>query len=197
MREVIPIMPVVEVRETFTPSERLRDAIVDFLDPSLDNQVKESLRATFLFRSWRRRVMDKERYFRERNGTLHEAPLQFGALPHDNILLNGATGFDSKAGRIIVRSRPSKVVLEAYNILNSIPTVEEERVDIGESTVFYMDIAQKSLASPNEIELAKYALHTMTIHPATKNSYYLTPDQIVVRDTMARIRPPRVEDEAE
>ena len=200
MSEVIPIRPVVEVRETFTPSERLRDAMVDFLDPNLDDATKESLRAAFLFKSWRRRVMEKEQYLRERNGAIHDASLRFGALPPENILLYGAPGFDSRAGRIIIRSRPSRLVVQAYDILNSIPTIEAQGESLREtalahSNLFYTDIAIRSLASAEHIVVAKHELHMKTIHPATKNAYYLMPDQIVIRDTMARTRPSRSEEE--
>lgn len=193
MSEVIPIRPVVEVRETFTPSERLRDALVDFLDPNLNNETKESLRAAFLFKSWRRRVMERDHYLQERDGRVSIAAARFVLLASHQILLNGEVAFDNKhiTNRLTVRARPNnEAVVRASDILDRVPSSEyqyetaEEIID--QRSLFYLDIAKNDqMAQPNDIVDAIDKLRAMVVHPAVGRHYSLTPKDLIVRDTMA------------
>ncbi len=205
MSEVFSIRPVIEVRETFTPSERLRDALVDFLDPNLDIETKESLRAAFLFKSWRRRVMEKDHYLQERNGRVSIAAARFALLASHHILLNGEVAVDNKrmVSRLTVRARPnSEVVVRASDILNRVPSSKyqyetaEEVID--QRSLFYLDIANNNqMASPNDVVDAIDKLRAMVVHPAVARNYNLTPKELIVRDTMANYQPRRPRDETQ
>ena len=196
MSEVIPIRPVVEVRETFTPSERLRDALMDFLDPNLDEDTKESLRAAFLFKSWRRRVMERDHYLQERDGRVSIAAARFALLASHHILLNGEVALDNKhpTNRLTVRARPNnEAVVRASDILNRVPSSEyqhETTVEIiDRRSLFYLDIAKNSQMAPlNDIVDAIDKLRGMVVHPAIGRNYSLTPKDLIVRDTMAGYR---------
>ncbi|MEP7205010.1 MAG: hypothetical protein ABI716_02360 [Candidatus Saccharibacteria bacterium] len=193
MTEVGRIIPVVEVRETFTPSERLRDALVEFLDPELDQKTIESLRAAFLFKSWYRSLLDRDHYNhyeRDRNGVVAEATHQFMELPHTPILFNGRVDIlDSRSGpvRIVLQPRANGLATVSHNILRGIPTIEQLPADASEDRRLYVEIAKLSLASSARLITAHENLHQKTVHPAEARRHYVEPGQVIVRETMAAI----------
>ncbi|MBC7868743.1 hypothetical protein H7X69_01000 [Candidatus Saccharibacteria bacterium] len=195
MREIAPMTPAVEVRTTFIPSERLRDALVDFLDPNLDPQTKESLRAAFLFRSFYRRVIERQNYYRrERDGSVYRASARFAALPRIPVLLNGVVDIAESrlTSRVVVQARQSQrsnTVTESYDLLRHIPAAFDERFDTieEERKRFFVDIDKRKMGSHDEVASARDRLHTFATHPATAPRYHITADQIVIRNTMAHI----------
>lgn len=192
MEKPIPITPVVEVRETFTPSERLRNALVDYLDPALDRRTIESLRATFLFKSWRRRVIERNEYYlheHDKAGAVHDASLRFAALPRVSIPLTGQVGmvYGENWDRIIVRTQDSPVVTQAYEILNTIPTAEIESGSPDDKNIFYVEIAKKSLARRADIDVATFMLRRNAGEASKPSQFFIKPSTIVVRNSFADI----------
>lgn len=200
MNEVIPVRPVMEVRETFTLSEQLRDALVNFLDPELDQKTRESLRAAFLFKSWYRRLLDKDQYNfyeRDRNGYVDQATREFADLPDKPILFNGQVDMlDSRIGsvRIVLHPRQSGLVSVSHNILSAIPSIERLPVGAETDNRLYVEIAKQSLASSVRLSAARFALQQKTINPTETRRYYVEPGQVVVRQVVAAIPLPRDRD---
>lgn len=200
MEKPIPVTPVVEVRETFTPSERLRDALADYLDPVLDQRTRESLQATFLFKSWRRRVIERQKYYLEehdRAGAVHDASLRFAALPRASIPLTGQVGMvhGERADRVVVRTKISGLVTRAHEILNTIPTEEIDAGSLDDKYLFYVEIAKKSLGSRADIDVATFMLRHDASEPSNSSQFFIKPSTIVVRNSFANIDLPEEKDE--
>lgn len=202
MSEVIPIRRVVELRYDLIPSDQLRDILVGFLDSDLDSKTKQSLQAAMLFKSYRRRIIDSETYYRhEMDSTVRDASIRFNALPRRPVLLDGGVGvgYNHKVGRIFVRSRKKDSVSEANEILESIPTIDHKSETSAEILDqidrFYIELPKSSIASPFQVEQASRDLHQRAIHPSMARNFYLTLDKIVTREMMSSFPPESTETE--
>jgi len=197
MNEVIPIIPVVEVREAFTLSERLRMALGDFFDPDLDDERKESLRAALFLRSYRRRVIESDDYYMheyDRNGMVYEATREFERLPRTPIQLIDVLGIDngserSMIGRIVLRVQSEGLMVQASRVLDEIPSIEDPPRDPVLSTLLYAEVAKRSLMSPGQRRsVVGTKLRMEVIDPKTAAQYYVTPHAIMLRDTVMRVK---------
>lgn len=198
MEDITPIRRAVSVDETFRPSEQLRDALVEFLDPELDKKTIESLRAAFLLKSWHRRLLDRDyynRYERGRNGTVDEATRRFAELPHTPILFDGEVGLVESRPQVpqavVLRARPSQLVRLSYDILAAIPTIEQPSASPEAARRMYFEIAKRHLGSTAQIASASAELHQKIVHPALARRHYVEPGEVVIREIMAAVRPPR------
>jgi hypothetical protein len=194
MDEAIFIIPVIEVRETFTPSDRLRDILLETLiDPELDRRTKESLRATFLFKSWRRRVMSRDDYYyneREKHGTIYEAHQRLKSAEKRPLMFNGELGLSRgrRGNRLAFKAIDSSQLLMANEILDSVPTIEDAVNSTRGKDIFFVDIPERNIVkSPRQIADGLQEIHEQLVHPAVMRHYYITPKDIVTLEVMKRI----------
>lgn len=194
MGEAISIIPVIEVRETFTPSDRLRDVLLESLiDPGLDRRTKESLRATFLFKSWRRRVMSRDEYYfheHERQGTIYEASQKFKSAEKKQIMFDGEIGLSRgrRGNRLAFKAIDGSQLLMANEILDSVPTAEDAVNSTRGKDIFFVDIPERDIVKgPRQIADGLQEIHEQLVHPAVMRHYYITPKDIVTLEVMKRI----------
>jgi hypothetical protein len=163
-----PPIPAIEVRATFNPSERIRDVLQNLLDPGLDIKTKESLHATFLLKSWRRRVMDQEYYVNaehEQDSAIRKATKSFEGLSKNPLKLR--TEFKaqmpkngSRMARFFFSPVPSAVAISTSNILTTIPSIEplfepqgtRQKIDYASlQNMVYTEIPLEMLGTPAHI----------------------------------------------
>lgn len=198
MREEIPVIPVVEVRETFTPSEALRNGLENLLNEDMDEAMKESLRAAFLFKSWRRRVLHQDDYYMNEynhNGTIYKATKDFERLPRQPILFTPRVWFDNpslkrKNSRIVFTAiSPPALVVETQRILDTIPTCEPLPPQLspvaGERV--YVEFATHNLRSQLNPNFLIERLRPMFHSNGPSSKVYVTPKTIITRETIMRL----------
>lgn len=196
MREEVPVIPVVEVRETFTPSEALRDELVNLLDIHLDNALRESLRAAFLFKSWRRRVLLRDDYYLneyDHNSTVYKATKDFQELPHRPIVFSHRVGFDDASYKrifsrlVFTAISPPEIIEAARRILDTIPTCEPTRASNTPSgELVYVEFSTRNLRAGLSRNFLLERLRPMFREDGTDAKLYVTTDTIKTRETIMR-----------
>lgn len=195
MGELILVTPIIDIRETFIPSEMLRDALVDnLLAPDLDKKTVESLRAAFLFKSWRRRAIEKDDYIlneRDRDSSLRAASLGFRALVANALRFDGNIGIgpDGLKKRFVFGVFPDSNLTKVNEVLDGIPTIEDKKqADIGRGFV-YVDIDSESIVNGSfNITEGVAKIHARLVHQAYARHHYITPDRIVAKETILRTK---------
>lgn len=198
MSEKLPMIPVVEVRETFTPSELLRSELRRFISPELDTRTAESLRATFLFKSWRRRVMRVEEYRgfeQDRGGSVYQATKLFEKLPRmpipllpDAIIEDG--GDEARFSRIFFKASLGQPIVQAGRILDAIPSIESQRGIPNIRTQLYVEVAKNSLiAAGDERDALLRGLRTTMLGQRAAQRLYVVPNAISVNNSYMQLTP--------
>lgn len=191
MSEVISVTRAVEVRETFKPSVQLTRALEAFLSfQSLSNQ-PESQQATFLLRSWRRKVMKQSTFYhpgREVDRSFREAAKEFASLPNipiffdnDLKLFLGRRG--SSMARLALRPKLTPFVQHALGILDSVPNDGLE-TDPSKANLLYVEINRDDIAQPKDLARARDSLRGLLSSSETARSLYARPYHVVNRDTI-------------
>jgi|GEM_PF-1570442 len=196
MREEVPVIPIIEVRETFTPSEALRDELVNLLDIHLNDALKESLRAAFLFKSWRRRVLLGDDYYLNeynRNGTVYKATKAFQELPHRPIVFSHRVGFESASHKgtrsrlVFTAISPPELIGEARRILDTIPTCEHPQASAALSgELVYVEYPTLRLREGLSRSFLLERLRPMFREDGTDTKLYITTDTITTHETIMR-----------
>jgi hypothetical protein len=205
MSEAIPI-PVIEVRETFTPSEPLRDVLAGLLDPNLSPDQHTSLRASFLFKSYRRRLIDLTKYYHKVTPRFdsEERPVEIAHIVRDaavdfrklsllriglaNPLLQYTPPENSKERIIFVAKEDQSSVESINNVLSGIPTIEQEKPMIIGGNLFYIEVAKNALL--HDITSGVYSMGELLGNEQNPNKYSIEPVELVKRSTTLLKRQP-------
>ena len=182
-----------EIRQTFTPSDQMRLALADFLSPAMDKDTKESRMAAFLFRSWRRRLIETDRYSQAQRRAIPEAEAEFAQLhkrPNGVVWLDGEIALDRKLklARLAVRLKPSGLVAQASEIFERVPNMEFEPPNPTAKRLLYVEFKTAELAPADQLMAASQDLHELIVHPSTAHSYSLTPSHLTTRNTLTPLR---------
>lgn len=180
-----------EVRERFTPSEPLRDALKDKLAASLSADDKARFQAGLFFYSYRRRVQDHADYFvrsRVHGGDVYNANAAFKQLPPTYHVQLGTSELDTDAPKphLIFRAAPmpeNDFPLEKLNaILSSVRSVEQEPIKATLGKHFFVELDRELLG--DELEERVRALQALMLARQGGHSMYITPDRIIARATV-------------
>ncbi len=189
MSEMPRPSPAVEIRATFTPGERIRNLVIDLLDPSkVDRRTRESLRAALLFSSYRRRLIAQDVYDEtevERHGSVKQAIDKFEKLRRLRIGTDATVSLervapDARTLRLFMRPLPGASLDKVDDIMSSIPS--SEYFDPGRPLppdLFFVELQTAHMASLGDMKRvvdreqkvlqkdpslrAEYDVHTLAI----------------------------------
>lgn len=163
------------------------------IDPGLSKLDKESLRATFLFKSWRRRMMDPtmyHRYERDSDGKVRAAQLSFRALRANVLQFDGRIGVvgpPRASTRLAFYAREDTNLVMINDLLDTIPSVEDTEKARQGSNLLYIDIATNSLRKDMKIpEGGLVLMHRELVYPPRHRNYSVSPSEITTKDIQAR-----------
>lgn len=192
MSEVISVTRAVEIRETFKPSVQLNSTLEAFLNFQKLSQYNESHQATFLFKSWHRRLLKQSSFYspgREYDFSYRDAAMDFARLPAIPMPLEADVRlFQPKRGarmaRLALKPAQTRFSRHALSILDTIPTEEAAETDYDKQDLLYVEIDREDLAYGNDLIRARSSLLGLLSSPETRRSLYVKPHQIVNRDTI-------------
>jgi hypothetical protein len=162
------------------------------IDPGVSKLHQESLRATFLFKSWRRRVMDPtiyHRYERDGNGPVRAAGLGFHALRANVLQFDGRIGVGPPklSTRFVFYVQEDTNLVKVNDILDSISTIEAPKKASQGPNLFYVDIATSGLRNNLRIEGdGLESVHNQLVHPVLYRHFYVSPDEITAKNVLIR-----------
>lgn len=194
---------MIELRTTSDPSERVRNALMGFINPELDLRAKDLLFKNFVLKSWHRQIISHQEYVsQERNpsSSLRTATTEIESLAsgHPPLRLNYRLLLqtaDPNVNRIFVEPLPNNTSISMKLALESIPSLEKspfeseaippEKIEKyeGQQRMFFVEIAKSALAPKGYMAFrAHQEEERINTQPEIAGLYTATPRSLVMRE---------------
>ncbi len=185
--EYIPeIVPAIELRASYRPSELLRRAIGNLVSEEYVPKVRDEL----TLRSTIRRVMSEGDYNFEsiKDGSVRQATTEFSQLPENrHILFDGKVELNAAPRthglmRMTLNARLNRTTLAARDILSTIPSLEDEPVSYNSDNrprphAMFVDLPEAFLPANELTRMERLQeLQSGLLHPS--GAYYVVPQAL-------------------